>query len=347
MVSTTTLIRLEQEQSVQVLPDVNKNGASINRFMSQTKRGPLLPAHGSRERERTLLEFWRDDYDTIFPGAIAGLAKRVISSPWQITGDDRLAQYFQTVFMAADFGSGWGTFINKLVTDYSRYDAGAYIELTAPGDPREPINSAITGLSILDSLRCLPTGDPNYPVVYMDIYGAMHIMHHTRVIRFVDGMDSDETSYGYGQCSLTRAIAPVSRDILINRYVQTTLDDNPAPGIMILKNITDGQLTNAIAKMEQERSTDFGGQWGRTIKLFGMLGDQVPEVSHVSFSSPPERFDLEKYKQQNAREIALSIGVDIQDIWDMQQNGLGSGTQSEILHAKSKGKGSRAHPERT
>ncbi len=332
------LLDLSIDHTVQQLPKVDTPTANINRIFASFVRGPLLPAHGTREREKVLSEFWNNDFNTLFNGGISGLGKRVSSTPWQIIGDPKLSSFFQAVFMNADFGRGWDVFIGKLVTDYSRYDAGAYIEVIGQGDPLQPITGPIAGLSVLDSLRCLPTGDPEFPVVYMDVLGVLHVLHHTRVIRFVDGLETDETSYGYGQCSLTRAIAAVSRDILINRYVQMSLDDNPSPGIMIFKNITTLQLANAIKTMEQERSTDFGGEWGRVIKLFGLMGDSIPEVESVSFSETPDKFDLEKAKQLNAREIALSIGLDIQDIWELQGGNIGSGTQSEILHQKSKGK---------
>jgi hypothetical protein len=332
------LIELDRELSVQKLPKVDTPTGNVNRMMFTSTRGALLPAHGTRERENSLLSFWRDDFNSMYRGAIAGLSKRVQSTPWSIQGDSEHSTYYQQLFMNADFARGWDTFINKLVVDYSRYDGGAYIELIGAGDSSEQLVGALAGISILDSLRCLPTGDPEFPVVYMDSFGELHVMHHTRVIRFVDGLDSEEMVYGYGDCSLSRCITPVARDILINRYVQQTLDDNPPPGIMIFNNITDNQLRESITKMEQERSTDFGGKWGKTVRLYGLFGSEQPSVTSVPFTTPPEKFDLEKYKQLNAREQALAIGLDIQDIWELTGAGLGTATQSEVLHVKSKGK---------
>ncbi|MGA0506735.1 hypothetical protein ACO2WS_26100, partial [Escherichia coli] len=65
----------------------------------------------------------------------------------------------------ADFGRGWGSLISKVLLDYLRQDGGGFIEVIAPGNPLKAPTAPATGLAYLDSLRCLPTGDPEYPVV--------------------------------------------------------------------------------------------------------------------------------------------------------------------------------------
>jgi hypothetical protein len=152
--------------------------------------------------------------------------------------------------------------------------------------------------------------------------------------------DSTENTYGYayGECAMSRGIGAVSREILINRYTEQVLDDNPPPGILIFKNVSDQNLRDAIAKLEQERSTDFGSRWGDTIRLYGLDTDKLPEVESVAYSNPPEGFDYESMKNLNAKEIAAAVGVDIQDFWELTQSNMGTATQSAVLHEKSKGK---------
>lgn len=334
----TQIIEIDRTESVQEIPDVKNNKLNQRLFLSTASRGPLLPAYGSRERERALLDYYRNDYNTMFRAATMALIKRLQSTPYEIQGDDNSADYFQAIFMNADFGRGWSSFLGKLIKDYLRFDGGAYIELIAPGNPLEPIHTAIAGLAVLDSLRCYPTGDPEYPIVYYDVLGGMHVLHTTRVIRVYDGQDSDEYSFGYGECALSRCISAVVREVLINRYTEQQLDDNFPPGILIFKNITDTKLRQAIKQMEDERSTDFRGTWGRTVKLFGLDTSTMPEVESVPFSNSPEKFDLIEYKNLNAREIASGIGIDVQDFWEItQRSNLGTATQSEILHQKAKG----------
>ncbi|HMB74831.1 MAG TPA: hypothetical protein VKN76_00395, partial [Kiloniellaceae bacterium] len=194
------------------------------------------------------------------------------------------------------------------------------------------------GLAILDSLRCYPTGNPEFPVVYYDLHNKMHLLHRSRVVPFVDSPDSEEELAGYGKCALSRAIAPVNREILMGRYVEQFLDDKPPPGVAVFRNITDEELKASIVRLDNEERTDAGSTWGKTIKLFGLQAENPVEVDFISYSKAPEKFDYEGYTLLNVRQIALAIGLDINDIWELSGSSLGTGTQSQIMAQKSRGK---------
>jgi len=137
----------------------------------ETTRGPILPAKGTRERERALHLYAYNDYNETFRSAVAGLQNRLISTPYEVSGDD--PKRWQDLLMNADFGD-WERWISKLAFAFLCYDGGAWCELIAPGDPLLPPVGAVVGLSVLDPLRCYPTGNPSYPVIYYDLYGKMH-----------------------------------------------------------------------------------------------------------------------------------------------------------------------------
>lgn len=337
-VARIDVVEIQREHTVQVLPDIRKGIGQNALTWNISGRGPLLPAKGTRERERELLRLYRHDDNMVFKGAISGLTKRVQSTPWEIKGEPNQANYFQHVLMGSDFGAGWDSLLSKLIIGYSRADVGSFIELIAPGSTIEPINTAITGLGVLDSLRCYPTGDPEFPVIYYDAFGKMHAMHYTRVVRFVDMPEASEDAFYYGECALSRCVSPVTREILMARYIEQSLDDNPPPGIAIFKNLDDKAVRAAYARMEQQRATDAKGEWGKTLQLFGMQAEVEPTVQFISFTVPPDKFDFEKYTNLDVKQIALGIGVDIQDIWELTGSGMGTATQSEILHTKSKGR---------
>lgn len=301
----------------------------------ETYRGPLLPARGSRLRERALSQYAYHDYNTLYRGAVAGLVKRVQSTPYTVTAKN--AAYWQKILMESDFGD-WDRFVAKVVKAFCNHGIGAWIELIAPGDPLLPPSGAITGLSVLDPLRCYPTGNPYYPVIYYDMYNEMHLLNRGRVVQFVDSPYNEEHLAGYGECALERCIAPVNREILMNRYVEIFLDDKPPPGIVIFGNLVQDETKAAVAKMNQQQQLDNGGEWGRTIQLFGVMEEIKPTVEFVSFTKPPEKFDYVAYTELNVKQIALGLGVDILDLWEMTSAGIGSGGQAEILNQKSKGR---------
>lgn len=334
-VAPTTIVDQNLENSV-----IKHRGVKEARLrFTVTHRGPILPAWGTRERERELRVYWHHDYNDMFRGGIAALIKRVQSTPWEIKSPRGDGPYWQRMLMQADFGD-WDRFLSKLITDYSRHDQGGFFELIAPGDPAQAPTGPVAGLAILDSVRCYPTGDPVYPVIYYDINNAMHYLHRGRVVQVLDNPDSAEDTPGYGDCALARSIASVKREILMGRYVEMSLDDEPPPGIGVFGNIGREEVQDAIENMTDERSTDKPGEWGRMLRLFGLHAEERPTVDFVSYTRPPDKFDFELYSNLDARKISLAIGIEVSDIWgELTGAGIGTGRQSEILSQKARGKG--------
>src|SRR3990167_7279856 len=353
-----------RQQTIQELPDAKKDlGAQqlLDFFVAQ--RGPLLESWGSRSREEDLRRFYRYDYNWMIQGAFAGVMKVVASAPWEIKGPDDLGatdekyygeackaaglgptrserpdvDYWQTLLRQADFGRGWGSFFMKGV-DYLRQDGGWYWEIIAPGSPLKAPTGPATGLAHLDSLRCLPTGDPEFPVVYVDRQQKLHRMHHTRVVQLVDMPDGDERRPGYGLCALSRAISIVNREILMGRYIEAMLDDKPPPGIVTAVGMTREKREQALALYREDQRKDERPPWGDQLWIFGMDRDSAPEIETTTFQQAPEKFDFKTYTELDVDSLALAIGVDRQDLWQLTGGNIGSGTQSEILSQKSRGK---------
>jgi hypothetical protein len=323
-----------QAFSVQDHPDPTLGSI---RYGGIAKRGPLLGAKGSRTREWHLRQYFHHDYNLLFRGGNTVLVKQVQSTPWEIVAKN--ADPWQRLLMHADFGN-WDRFIAKAVTDYSRHDAGAWIELIGPGDPRMPIAGPVVGMAVLDSLRVYPTGNPTYPAIYYDVKGRMHMMHKSRIVQLVDTEESEEDLGGYGDCALSRAIGAVHRQVLMGRYVEQFLDDKPPPGLLILGNLGEPEFTAAMNRMEKDRNTDSGGDWGHTGILYGLDTANKPTAEFLFNQKPPEKFDFINYSELDSREIALALGLDMQDVWgELTVSGLGQGTQTEILKQKARGKG--------
>lgn len=335
MASIPTLAAIERN-SVQVLPDAQKDGAAS--FFWETARGPILPAWGTRERERALRAWYRNEYNTLVQGAFAGLVKRWAATPWEISGPKRATKNFQDIFRAADFGRGWSSFVQKLSLDFLRQDGGAYVEVIAPGNPMKAPTGPVMALANLDSLRCLPTGDPEFPVVYYNRAGAMHLLHRTRVIHIVDMPDGDERNPGYGLSALSRAISVVERQLLMAQFIRERLDDKPQPGLNIISGVSKTQLQEAFNSYRREQSSDGAQIFGRAMWLNNLQPDQPVQVESVQFAAPPDGFDYATYTEIDVNELALAIGVDKQELWELGSGDLGSGAQSEVLHAKSQGK---------
>lgn len=341
---TTPTVLDAAKQSSQVFPDAISNPYGGGSYLYQSGgRGDLLPAYGTRDRLLALRRYYRHDYNYMVRGAFSGIAKRIASLPFEIHGGDEDdgtygVEYYQAVLRDAQVGSGWTNFVKAIVLDFLRFDTGAFVEVIADGDTMEAVNSPIIGIANLDAIRCYPTGDPIYPVVYWDDRGKAHTMHNTRVIRIYDMPDNDEIFKGWGDCALARAISIVNREILMGRYVEQSLDDNPPPGIMVASNINRQQLEAALKEYSQNRQTDSGGVWGKNLWLYGMGSENAAKLESVSFSNPPDKFSYKEYTELDVDALALAIGVDRQELWQLTGGNLGSAGQSEILNLKSRGK---------
>lgn len=349
IVDTDALTARALRHTMQTFPPPINAGAFL---VTDFNRGPILPTYGTKERDRILRIYDQMEYNGLWQGTIAGLIKKVRSTPWEITGDPYWSNYYQAVFQNAQFGQGWGVFIALVLRDLLTQDYGAFVELIGPGDPTRSISGPLGdpyrnpddpkryyGIAHKDSWRCYVTGNPTWPVVYYSLMtGALHRVHHSRIKRFVDMPNPDERYFGIGLCALSRTIGVAAREIRMGRYIETFLDDKPKPGINTYQGITEEQFKTLMGNYTRQQSTDAGALFGKTLNMFSMDVGVPLEVKSIPFSQTPEKFDFIKYVELDVNSIALAVGVDRQEIWELAGRALGSGAQSAILAQKAEGK---------
>lgn len=328
------------KQSVQEFSDTTYEQSTALWFYNPAYE--ILPTWGTRQRDRVLRGFWRAVHGTMYQGAISGFIKKVSATPWEIKGPPRRTKYFQTILQNANFGAGWDTFLKKFLLDYLTQDFGAVIEIIAPGSPDSALDPvAISGIATLDSLSCGATDNPEYPLVYQSRKnsGGIHALHRQRALRFVDMPDADEMALNFGLCALSRMISPANVQILMGRFQNEKLNDLPMPGIVTVRGMAQGQFDAALKMYNEDRQKDGQNIFRNIMKLTGADPENPPEVKFTPFSEVPDGFDFEKYMNLHALMIAGALNIDVQEFWALQARALGTGTQSEVLHAKSERKG--------
>lgn len=342
-------------QSVQRKPEVSKEGI-INSWAIAGGRGSILPPRGTRERLEALRTWYFMPEQTMMQSGFTGTAKKIGNLPWEITGDgtpnevftgmgqelgysntNTGVEFFQEVFRHANFGEGWGPFLTQAILDVFRYDTGAFIEVIGAGESWTPLTGAISGIAHLDPLRCIPTGDPLFPCIYYDRWGGLHVMHFTRVIMLQDMNDGDELRPGWGLSAESRFIAVAARELWINRYVIAYLDDEPTPGLDIIGGIIKGEFERVETQFKQQQSMDTKPVWGKRMRYYTADPAIMPKIESVQFQTAPEKFNLRDYTDISIDLLAMSLGVDRQDLAQLMGGGaIGSEAQSIILHLKSK-----------
>ena len=339
MTQPTAIRERAIRDTIQALPDADE-GAFVLRVGSM--RGDILPAWGTRAREQALRQWYRNPSLWMVQSAFAGLINKWLATPWTLEGAAtgiNSGRYFQAVLRDAEFGAGWDQFWSMVWLDFLRQDGGAYIEVIAPGDPNQPIQERITGLAHLDSLRCYPTGDPEFPVIYYNADGTKHKLHTDRVIHLVDMPDGDEFARGYGLCALSRIIENAMLMYYMGRYNRQQMDELPAPGFGFLRGMTREKFEEAVDGYVERKSRDLPPPYGNLIIMPSLLkaGDGA-SLEIVSFSQAPSSFDFPKWVDVMYDAVAVGLGVDRQELAQLTGGSLGSGAQSEVLHQKSQGR---------
>lgn len=330
-----------RKQSIQRMPEADK-GQYLGVWFPQAEHRPfILPLWGTRDAEMWLRWYDRLETNWMWQGARSGIGKKMSAVQWHITSeDDSFADaipYFQAVLQEANFGRGWSHFIQQGTRDFLRSDVGWWFEIIASGNPLKSPTSAIQGIAHLDSYRCYPTGDPEFPLRYYDIYTGMHLLHASRCIQIVDTPDGDAFNPGYGECALRRAISITMRENLMTRYIQGRLDDNPPPGIVVT-NLHEGERQKALERYIREQNNDRKPFWGNQFWLHAKDANDKPVIETMEFQQAPEKFDFKTYTDLDIDALALALGVDKQELWELASRSMGSGAQSEVLNQKSRGK---------
>ena len=330
-------IRQAQIDSIQTPPDA-LNEQTHRVWPHIIERGPLLPAYGSRRRLSWQRYYDRYDTNTVWMGASAAMGKKIAATPYELRGPKgEDIRHWEALYRNADFGRGITSLTKKLTRDLFRFDIGAWLEIAGPGHPLLPMTGAPTGLTVLDPMHIWPTGDPIYPAFYEN-EGELHLLHYDRVVQFVDAPDSDENFPGWGLSALSRAISFIHQMMLMNRYVNEQLDDKPSSGIIVANNLQEETFRAAIAKMKRGLDADEPDVLGRTIVVFADWVENKASLEMLAMATPPEKFDYEKYLNINVDAVALAMGIDRQELWQLTGTGMGTGAQSDVLHAKSQGR---------
>lgn len=302
-------------------------------------RGPILPPRGTKERDWQLRIWDQADFNSMWQGARSGLVKKIAHIPFEIKGPPSKVQYWQDFFGYAHFGRGYEYLVENWGRDYLTQSYGGIFEISGYGDPAGPLIGDPVSVNHLDAGRCYVTGNTTYPILYYSLWdGKLHRMHASRVYQIVDDPIPDERYFGLGTSALERAISINQREVRMNQYVDARLDDMPQPGLLSVSGASRSQWDAWVTQYKRDTSSDGLGPFGRTIVVTSVDPNAGVKVESTSFAQTPDKFDLVAYKSLDVDEICLAIGIDRQEIWELAGRGLGSGSQSQVMAEKAKGK---------
>lgn len=238
------------------------------------------------------------------------------------------------------YGPGYVKGVTRGMQDYLGTNFGQVIAIerakNAPG-------ARITGLIHLDSLRCTPTWDPEYPILYWSPHGGVYLLPEWGVIRITDMPASDPLAFDYGQCASDRAWEAIIQDAAITTYFREKITGSRNLSIFIIRGLTFDQLRDALTTSEAGREArNFILYKGST--LIPLMSDTEIQMVEIPLAAVPDGFDVDKMRADIRLRFANAVGVAVQDIAPLSGQGLGTGTQSVIQDEAYEGMGLAAYP---
>jgi hypothetical protein len=302
----------------------------------------LLPSWGTPacDYQLRLLDYMQ--HGALWSGAKQVWKEKFLSTPYEISGGKLLTFQWQDIFFESEFGQGYDALMQPALDDFLCLNRGLFIEKVSYGEPDSAIQrgAKILGLNHLDANRIIFTGNRETPYIYYSEYtNAAHLIHYTRIIRLADSPSPNTRMFGMGRSKLYNALTVANAQILLGRYNNELLADQPPPGLVIFNNINPNQVENVMLQFEADRRREGQSVYRAPLRLQGFDPAQPATVTFIPLASVPRDFDYMKYMQVHVNLLALVMGLDPQDIWPLVTHSIGSGAQSDILAKKTQGKG--------
>lgn len=313
-----------------------------NIFMWLARGGTKVAPWWSRKRDQDLRRFWMEsDY---LSGAIYNAQVKLSSLPYRIVARDesnydhiREAEELTEVLnYAVEFGAGWQSFSEKAVQNFLTQDNGVFIEVIGDGPKDGPIAGPAVSLRVLDSGRCIRTGDPIYPVYYEHTDGRLYKMHWSRIIYGAQMASTDARMHGVGYCAVSRAISIAQTLTDWAHYKQEMMGSRPRRNMLVTRGGLDPEdIATAFQLADNLMDAEGYKYYSKTV----VVGDRTlldAGVEVVDLTQAPEGYDEEKATILGMAAIALAIGLDARELFPLI--GSGSRADSLIQHIKQRGR---------
>ena len=274
--------------------------------------------------------------ESLFVSALGLVTARNTAFSWYIEGPPRTATRMRRVMEDFNMGAGWTDGMGKLSQDLYCQDTGAAIEIVR--EPDRP-DGTVVALNTLDAGRIWHTGDPLHPVIYRDRKGVYHLLNWWQVVPLSEMPTAIEGLYGLQICALSRLMlaAQITKSISIYRYEK--ISGRHARAIHLVKGFNTQQLQDALTQMRAQADAQGFLRYVNPM----MLGSHDPkaEIGHdtIELASLPDGFSEDTAFKHYIAQIAMAFLSDYQEFAPLPGGNLGTSSQSEVLHAKMRGKG--------
>jgi hypothetical protein len=296
------------------------------------------PAYWSVGRDNWLANFVKREGNDILAGVLATVLAKVVSTNWYIEGPVLLATLARNMLLhMSEFYGGWDRMVSKWANSYLGRDFGGVVERfrSSQSDHDGPA----LGYAHLDESLCLPTGDPEWPVVYNNPKRGPIKMHRSQVMHIVDSPESRDIYKEVGYCSVSRSLTTALILLDVLRHKRELLSDLPPSGIMFINNLSPTQWDDIVANYDARQHNQGNEVWRDVLVALGVDPAYPITVELLKLSQLWEGYDEKVFTELAVYAFALGFRKDAREFWPVSSGALGTATETEIQHQKAKAKG--------
>jgi hypothetical protein len=326
------------KRSVVHVPEVNE-ATTMTMFISSASSN--IPDWGTDwiTRDRMLREFWPNE--PYLASAIYSIAATRASFSWQLDGPPKTVKQVHDMLHNSQMGKGWINLKFLIAIDLLTQDNGAFVEVIRkrPVQNKKPWEMPVIGLVHLDAGRCVRTGNPQVPAIYTDEKGGIHRLKWYEVITFEEMPSPIEQARGRQVCFLSRVLRAAEIVKEINKYKYEKVSGRFSRAVHLVGGVAQHEIDNSQRKGQLDADNAGLYRYMQPIILASL--DPNAKVSHVQIdlATLPDAFNEDETLKWYISLLAMASGGDYQDLAPLPGGNMGTASQSETLHKKSRIKG--------
>lgn len=293
------------------------------------------------KRDRQLAEFFLEE--PFLTSAVYNIATTRSALSWELDGPPRTVKQTKDMLMESDKGGGWISLMFKVAVDLLTQDNGAFVEIVRkpPARGRRPEAMPVLGMVHLSSRRCVRTGDPREPVIYTNKDGDLIPLKWYQVITFEEMPHPSDDFRGRQISFVTRVLKAAEIIKEITKYKEEKVSGRFNRALHLVGGVAQHEIED-IQNKGQLNADNMGlTKYMQPIILASL--DPNAKVSHeqIDMATLPDAFDEEVTMKWYITLLAMASGGDFQDFAPLPGGNLGTASQSETLHRKSRIKGTQ------
>lgn len=295
-----------------------------------------------KARDRQLRDFFpKENY---LMSGLASVAARNAAFSWTIEGPPRTVAAAQKMLLQSNRGKGWESLITQVSMDLYSQDQGAFVELIRDGGEGATEQSPVINVAHLDSARMFPTGNADEPFWYLDRVGRFHPLQWFQVVNLLEMPSAIEVAHSgiffnlqYSAVTRLLRAAQILRNVAI--YNEEKTGGRFERAIHLVKGVTAKQISDAVA-MHRSNADQAGLRRFIQTPIVGSVDPKADVgASTLELASLPTGWDEDKVMKWYLTALAMAFLTDYQEFAPLPGGNLGTSSQSQILHLKSRGKG--------